>query len=323
MYVELEAPSAAAFGRSARTLPAAHSLWWRRTFAVLQPYLFLLPALVTIGVWIYRPLVETFRLSFFQWNLIPTTPKVPVGWENYHRVLTLPEMGQALRNTLIYVGGLVPFSIILPLAIALLISDVTGRLRSIHRVIIFIPVLMAPVVVAIVWQWILHPTQGVLNETLKTVFHVQPINFLRGRQSALWTIVAITGWRQLGFSVLLFSAGLTNVSRDYLDAASVDGASRWQIVRDITLPLLSPTIMFMALLTVLLSAQWTFPLINVLTQGGPLDSTTNIYYLLWEFGFHNFNIGFSSAAAVLFFVGFGVLAFLCTRMIDRFSFYDA
>jgi multiple sugar transport system permease protein len=94
-------------------------------------------------------------------------------------------------------------------------------------------------------------------------------------------------------------------------------------VRYITLPLLSPTIMFMLLLTVLLSAQWAFPLINVLTQGGPLDNTTNIYYLLWEFGFRNFNVGISSASAVLFFIGFGILALLCTRLIDRFSFYDS
>jgi multiple sugar transport system permease protein len=322
MYVEVEA--AAGVSRfEVPSLPVARAWNLRRTLSALQPYLYLLPALLSIGLWIYRPLVETLRLSFFQWNLIPTTPRVAVGWDNYHQVLTLPEMGQALRNTLWYVAGMIPFSILLPLAIALLIADLSGRSRGYYRAIIFLPVLMAPVVVAIVWQWILHPTQGVLNEYLGQGLHAGPVNFLRSGRAALLTIIGITGWKQIGFSVLLFSAGITNISRDYIDAASVDGASRLQIVRDITLPLLSPTIMFMLLLTVLLSAQWTFPLINVLTQGGPLGATTNVYYLLWEFGFRNFNVGFSSAAAVIFFVGFGLLALLCTRVIDRFSFYDA
>jgi len=324
MYVEIDSafPIPAARDRAA-TAPAKRTVTLGRMVTRIQPYLYLLPAFLIIGVWIYWPLLGTLQLSFYQWNLIPTTPRVPVGWENYERVLTLPEMGQALKNTAIYTGGLALFSVILPLAVALLVADITGGMRSAYRVIIFAPVLMAPVVVAIIWRWMLHPTQGILNVFLGDALGIGPFNFLRSQELAIWTIVLITGWKLLGFSVLLFSAGLANISRDYIDAASVDGAGRWRIIRDITLPLLSPTIMFTLLLTVLLAAQWTFPLINVLTQGGPLDSTTNIYYLLWEFGFRNFNVGFSSAAAVLFFVAFGALALICIRVIDRYSFYDA
>lgn len=322
MYVELEAVLPVSGGSTERPTAARRVRSVGVVIERIQPYLYLLPAFVCIGLWIYWPLAGTLRLSFFQWNLIPTTPKVPVGWENYRNVMTLPEMGEALRNTLIYIGGLVPFSVLLPLAIAILVADIGGRPRSIYRVIIFLPVLVAPVVVAIVWRWMLHPTQGIVNVTMQALFDTKPVNFLRADGVAIWTIVGITGWKHLGFSVLLFSASLTNISKDYTEAAALDGAGRWRIIRDITLPLLSPTIMFTLLLTVLLSAQWTFPLINVLTQGGPLDATTNVYYLLWEFGFRNFNIGFSSAAAVVFFIAFGLLAFICTRLIDRFSFYD-
>jgi multiple sugar transport system permease protein len=123
--------------------------------------------------------------------------------------------------------------------------------------------------------------------------------------------------------VLIFSAGLTNINREYVEAAQLDGATGWQIARYITLPLLSPTVLFMLLLTVIHSAQWTFPLINVLTGGGPVNATTNVYFLLWEFGFHNFNVGFTSAAAVLFFAAFGVVAWTFTWLADRYSFYDA
>jgi multiple sugar transport system permease protein len=324
MYIELDTvqPGGAARGWDVAT-PARRALTFGRVLARMQPYLYLLPAMLSIAIWVYRPLLGTLELSFYQWNLIPTTPRVPVGLENYERVLTLPEMGQALVNTAIYIGGLIPFAVILPLAIAILVADITGRLRGVYRLIIFTPVLMAPVVVAVIWRWIMHPTQGLLNELLGSAFGAEPINFFRSADLAIWAIICITGWKLLGFSVLLFSAGLTNINREYTEAATIDGASRWQIVRYITLPLLTPTIMFTLLLTVLLSAQWTFPLINVLTQGGPLGHTTNIYYLLWEFGFRNFNIGFSSAAAVLFFVAFGLLALLFTRLIERYSIYDA
>lgn len=295
----------------------------RRALDRLEPYLYVLPALLSIGIWVYRPLLGTLEMSFYQWNLLPTAPRVAVGLDNYVRVLTLPEMGIAVRNTTLYIVGLLPFSLVLPLLIAILVQDVGGRMRELYRAIIFVPVLMAPVVVAVVWRWMLHPIHGVLNQALVSTVGVEPLNWFREPDLALWAIVGITGWKLLGFGVLIFSAGLTGISQDYVEAASVDGATRGQVVRHITLPLLTPTITFVVLLTVLLSGQWTFPLISVLTGGGPLNATTSIYYILWEFGFRNFNVGFSSAAAVLFFVVFGLLALVLTRLMDRFSIHDA
>jgi multiple sugar transport system permease protein len=302
---------------------SARRLLARRMFRRSEPYLYLLPALLSIVIWVYRPLLGTLELSVYQWNLLPTTPRVPVGLDNYRRVLTLPEMGQALVNTGIYVVGMLPFSVVLPLGIALLVQGIKGRPRGIYRAIIFTPMLIAPVVVAVVWRWMLHPLHGVLNVGLAELFGTTAINWFRSPDLAIWAIVGVTGWKLLGFSVLLFSAGLTGINQDYLDAAGVDGASGWQIARYITLPLLSPTVTFVVLLTVLLSGQWTFPMINVLTGGGPVGSTASIYYLMWELGFRSFNVGVSSAAAVLFFVAFGALALLFTRLMDRLSFYDS
>lgn len=309
--------------RTERGTGAARRRSSRRFFQRVEPYLYVVPALLSILIWVYRPLFGTLELSAYQWNLLPTTPRLPVGLDNYRRVLTLPEMGQALWNTGIYIVGLLPFSVILPLGIALLVQGIQGRMRGIYRAIIFTPMLIAPVVVAVVWRWMLHPLHGVVNVGAADLLGTVPVNLLRSQDLAIWTIVGITGWKLLGFSVLLFSAGLTNVSPDYLDAASVDGASGWQITRYITLPLLSPTITFVVLLTVLLSGQWTFPMISVLTNGGPLGSTASIYYLLWELGFRSFNVGVSSAASVLFFAGFGALAWGFTKLMDRFSFYDS
>lgn len=294
----------------------------RRFLAAAQPYLYLTPAIVGVVVWIYWPIAQTAQLSFFEWNLLPTTPKVAVGLDNYRDVVQLPQMRTALWNTAKYTLGLLPFSVVVPLAVAVLLADLAGRMRGVYRALVFLPVLMAPVVVGVVWRWMLHPTNGIVNAGLERLGINGP-NWFRDENLALWTITGITGWKLIGFSTLIFAAGVAGLDADAHDAARIDGATRWQTIRHVTIPLLSPTIMFMVLLTVLLSAQWTFPLINVLTEGGPLDSTTNVYYLLWRFGFRNFDVGFSSAAAVLFFVAFGALALVCVRLIDRFSFYDS
>jgi multiple sugar transport system permease protein len=293
--------------------------WWQH----IEPYLYLIPALVTVLIWVYRPLAQTLELSFYQWNLIPTTPRIWVGLENYIRVFTLPEMQRALVNTLIYMLGILPLSVILPMVIAILTDNIRGRSRSIYRAMIFTPMIMAPVVIATIWRWILHPTNGVVNNTLDSLFNLdERIRFFTDGNLAIGTIIFITGWQLIGFSTLIFSAALANINKEYLEAAAIDGAGRWQTVRYIVIPLLSPTILFMSMLTVLLASQWTFAHINVLTQGGPLSATTNIYYLLWNYGFQSFAIGWSSAAAMVFFVGFGLIALVTLRLSNRLAFYD-
>jgi multiple sugar transport system permease protein len=307
--------------RKATALEAVVAL--RRRLPRMEPYLYLLPALLSVGIWVYWPMLQALELSFYQWNLLPTRPKVFVGLENYIRVLTLPEMGKAVANTFIYMGGLLPFSVVIPLALAIFVADIKGSPRTIYRVLIFVPVIMAPVVVAVIWRWIMHPSQGILNNALVDLVGIGPFNFFRNETLAIWAVIAITGWKLLGFSFLIFSAGLTNISKDYLEAARIDGAGPWQVVRAITLPLMTPSISFMVMMTILLSGQWVFPLVNVLTQGGPLDATTNIYYILWQFGFRSFSVGWSTASAVIFFVVFALLAWFLVRMIDRFSIYES
>lgn len=289
----------------------------------LAPYFYLIPAVLAVAIWVYRPLLETVDLSFYNWNLLPTKPKLWVGLANYGRVLATPELRIALQNTALYIVGLLPFSVVAPLALAIVVNDITGRARGIYRAIIFLPVLMAPVVVAVIWRWMLHPTQGVLTQPIAALLDRPSIDWFREPLLALPAILAITGWKLLGFSFLIFSAGLAGISREYYEAAHLDGASRWNTIRHITLPLLTPTITFMVMMTVLLASQWVFPIINVLTKGGPLDATTNIYYLLYQFGFRSFDVGWSSAAAVMFFAVFALLAWLMVRFVDRFSFYDS
>lgn len=287
----------------------------------LSPYLYLVPALAGLAVWIYRPLVQTAQYSFERWDLLPTSTPVGVGWHNYERVIQLPQLTQALSTTGWYLGTLLVFGVALPVVIATVAQSVGNRPRLAYQAMIFVPALLAPVVTAAVWEFLLAPNGGVVNQ-LASGLGFGATNWLTEPAPARFAIMMMSGWKVLGVSVLIVAAGLAAIDPYYYEAARVDGASRWQAFRRLTLPLLSPTILFLVITSLLLSSQIIFPLISSTTQGGPAGATTDIYYLLYTFGFTSFDVGTASAAAVLFFLAFGVIALICVRLLDRWSFHD-
>lgn len=307
-------------GSAADGLPAVPRAF-SFTAAATAPWLYLAPVLLILAVWVYLPLIEAFQLSFYKWNMLPTAPKTFVGLENYQRLMTLPDMRRALWNTLFYILGLLPLSVALPLAVAILTQDLGGPLRNVYRTLIFLPMIVAPVVAAILWRWLLNEDHGLVNHALSGLGFGK-IGFLTDPDYALGTLVWITGWKLIGFSTLLFSAANAGINRSYVEAARMDGASAWQIIRDIRLPLLSPTILLITMMTILFGAQWSFVYINVLTNGGPLKSTTNVFFLLWEYGFETLAAGWSSAAGMIVFTGFALIAFACMKLMKRYSFHD-
>jgi multiple sugar transport system permease protein len=284
---------------------------------VLRPYLYVLPALGCVGFWVYRPLIAAIKLSFYNWDLLPSQAQTWTGLGNYTQLLHSGQLTGSLRVTLLFIAGMLPFTIVIPVTVGLLTRRMRGRLAGVYRAAVFAPLLVPPVAGAVVWEWMLDPVHGVVDRLTHS-----SVNWLNSPGFAQLTIMAITGWSLLGFAVLIVRAGLENINDDYTDAAALDGASRGQVTRWVLLPLLSPTLAFLALMTVLLSAQWSFPVIDTLTQGGPSGATTNIYYFLWETAFQDFNAGSSAAAGVLFFLGFVLVAVALVRLADRFSFHD-
>ncbi|NEK16077.1 carbohydrate ABC transporter permease [Rhizobium leguminosarum] len=293
----------------------------RERGAGAAPWFYLAPALILLLVWTYIPLVEAFQLSFYQWNMLPTAPQRFVGFDNYRRLFALAEMRTALWNTVLYILGLFPMSVVIPLFVAILTQDLQGWPRLVYRTLIFVPMIVAPVVAAVLWRWLLNDDHGLVNHWLEAL-GLGRIGFLTDPDYALVTLIWITGWKLIGFSTLLFSAANAGIDQSYIEAARIDGASRWKIIRDIRLPLLSPTILLLSMMTILFGAQWSFAYINVLTNGGPLKSTTNIFYLLWEYGFETMSAGWSAAAGMITFAGFAVIAFVCLRLMKRYAVYD-
>lgn len=164
MFVEVPAAASAVRADTAAVPSRAD-----RVRSGLAPYLYLLPAVVLLIVWIYKPLGETIGLSFYKWNMVPTSPKVPVGMDNYVRVLSLPELHQALRNTIVYVLAFMVFSLLLPMVVALLSNRVAGRWKTLYQALIFVPFLITPVAGSAIWRWLFNPEGGTIPRVAATL----------------------------------------------------------------------------------------------------------------------------------------------------------
>jgi len=289
----------------------------------LKPYLYLLPALVLLAIWMYRPLLYTFYLAFHRWSMVPGTEPVFVGLDNFARLLKNKSFGDSIGTTVFYTVGLLPFSIVIPLLLATVTHHMEGRMKNVYRALFFIPMILAPVSVGAIWRWLFHPSDGLINLALLKLGIVHaPIAFFSDPVWAKWGILFITGWKMIGFSTIMFASALTGINREYYEAASQDGAGSVGKFFHITVPLMSPMIIFMLTMSILFSSQWTFAYIDILTTGGPYGTSTNIYYEMYKYAFSNLNAGFSSAVALLFFVVFGAISLLLNGLSRKFSFYD-
>jgi multiple sugar transport system permease protein len=321
MFTEVGPPAIVIDGPLPAARPGARPAA-RRVLTGATPYLYVLPALAGLGLWVYWPLIQTFRLSLVQWNLLPTAPQVGVGLANYRQILRLPQLQAALGTTGWYMLGLLGFGVLLPLLIGVAAQGVPRRSQSFYRAVLFVPVLISPIAAAAVWSFLLAPNGGAVNSVLGLA-GVAPRNWLFDPSTAVGSLVTIAGWKILGASVLIVMAGLAAIGPEYHQAASLDGAGPVRRLIEITVPLLSPTLAFLLASAVLLAAgQIMFPLVDALTAGGPDGATTDAYYLLYSFGFTSFDVGLASAAAVLFFLAFAVVTVPVLALLDRLSRYQ-
>lgn len=305
------------------TASAADRAVRRRIPGRVKPYLFLLPAMGLILFWTYKPLLQTLQYSLYKWSMVPGTVPEFVGIDNFMKLFRNKDFIPALKNTLIYILGMLPFSIVLPLFIAAATQDLNEKAKKIYRAVFFIPMIMAPVAVSIIFQWLLHPGNGLVNHLLQTLgLTGESIAFFADQKFARLMIILISGWKMIGFSTLMFSSALSGIDTQYYEAAKLDGAGSIRRFFDMTLVLLSPTAMLMLMVSVLFSSQWSFAYIDVLTQGGPFATSTNIYYMMYKFAFGDLNVGLCAAAATLFLIVFGIIALTMQRLTKKYAFYD-
>ncbi|WP_261556263.1 carbohydrate ABC transporter permease [Frankia tisae] len=262
-----------------------------------RPWLYLAPLIVALVVWVYGPLVFTGVLSFMSWNLTAPHPSW-LGTANYSRLVHEPQFPHAARNTLVYAVVMLPFATVVPMALAIALWKRPGRVSTVYRTLLFLPVVLAPIATAITWQFLLDPLSGLVN-VVAGWFGVGAHNWLGDPSSALYSVLLITSVKVVALNVLLFGAALANLERGLLEAAALDGATEWEITRHIVLPHLRRTVVLLGMLSLVVVWPWIFANVAVLTQGGPAGSTDNVYYRLFTYAFTFFDAGTASAAAVV------------------------
>lgn len=223
-----------------------------------------------------------------------------IGLDNYVRLLHDPILAIALRNTLYFMLAGGSLSVALSLGAALMINHPLTRWRGFFRTVLFLPVVTTLVAVAVVWRYLYHPRYGYLNQLL-TYFGMAPIDWLGNSYYAMPAIIILSIWKNFGFNMIVFLAGLQNIPQHLYEAASLDGANEWQKFRYITLPMLKPTFVFVLIVTLIGNLQ-LFAEPYVMTQGGPDDSTMSLSLLMFQEGFRWWNLGYAAAIAFLLFL---------------------
>jgi multiple sugar transport system permease protein len=258
-----------------------------------------LPGLIALLLIVLFPLSFTIFTSAFDYTLLHRSYDTFIGLQNYRDAFAAEYFGQSLWVTLKFVVAVVLLEFLLGFTVALMLNSVS-RLKDVYYLILLMPLLINPVVVALIWRMFLHPELGIANYLLSLI-GIGPVNWLGDVRIAFWTVVLVDIWHQVSFMIVLLLAGLSALPREPYEAARMDGASTLQAFVHVTLPLMRPVIM-VTLLIRLIFAVKTFDLVFIMTRGGPGTSTDLISYFIYRSAFFGLNIGQASAISVVLLV---------------------
>ncbi|WP_293157933.1 MULTISPECIES: carbohydrate ABC transporter permease [unclassified Microcoleus] len=258
----------------------------------IAAWTFLAPALLFLGTFLIGPIAYLFYLSFTRGSFTQSGVRL-IGLNNYSRLLTNPDFWQVLQNTIYFTTATVIPSLIIPLGLAVLLNR-SFAWRGALRTAYFIPSITSLVAVGLGWRW-LFQTEGPVNDMLRAI-GLNPIPWLSSTAWAMPVIILLSVWKQLGFNMVVFLAGLQAIPVNRYEAAELDGANGWQQFWHITLPGLRPTLVFATITTAIFTLR-SFEQVYVITGGGPLNSTNLLVYYIYEQAFSQFDFGYAAAAA--------------------------
>ena len=261
--------------------------------------LFVLPAVIFIGVFLVLPAILAFGYSFQQYNMLKPAQKVFIGLTNYIDVLKNPAFYKSLFNTVYFAAIVVPLQTIVALGLALLVNTKL-KTSKVARICFFSPVVTSMVVVAILWTFLYNRDSGLINSLLNSI-GIQSQPFLLSEKQAMNSIIFMSIWQAAGYQMMIFLAGLQDVPGELYEAASLDGCNWWEKFENVTLPCIKNVSSFVILITTI-QAFKLFTQPYIMTGGGPNESTKTLAYMIYEQGFQYRNVGYSCAIAVIFFL---------------------
>lgn len=282
----------------------------------LAGLLFILPAMIPLSVFWILPVLFSGGLSLTNWDMMSENIKF-MGIKNYTSLLRDPNFGRVLKNTLVFaVGSTVP-TIFLGMMTALVMNG-SRKGTGVYRTIIFAPYITPMVAISVVWSWIFEPRVGILNFIMRLV-GLPESQWLQSSRTAMVSVLIVTIWKSLGWTMIFYMEAIRKVPQNLLESADIDGANGfWRFVK-ITLPLISPTTLFLIIMSTINSLQ-AYDQIQVLTQGGPAGATRTLLYYYYQEAFQNFNTGKASAVAVILVIITVVLSLVETGISKKMVF---
>ena len=282
--------------------------------------LFLMPALTIFTIFIFYPICKTFYLSFFQWNMISKNKKF-IGIANYLDILKEESIHKSLINTFIYIGLLIVFNFILPYVIAYVLAFLVNRMKSFYRTMLFFPSIISLVVASLVFVWVFNPMIGPISKIYQ-LFGLKAQFWLKTNGLVMVLITLITAWKIFGYNLILLLAGILEVPTELIESAKLDKVSNWKIFLYIVIPMTSSTALYVMVMTIVYGLQQVFVPINVLTQGGPNNGSTNLVYSIYQYAFTFFQTGRASALSVITMLCFFILISIKIKVLEKGVYYE-
>jgi multiple sugar transport system permease protein len=280
-------------------------------------YIFILPGLLLYLTLAVYPILKAFQMSFFEWSIMPGNPNEFLGFDNYIRAFQDPVVRLSLRNTILYTIITVPGQMILALLAALLLNSIP-RLKTFFRTLYYLPVITSWVIVSLLFKYIFQSPKGLVNYFLMDVLHLiqEPVPWLRTAGTAMIPIWGLGIWKGIGWSMVIFLAALQTIPEELYEAASIDGANTWRRLRNITLPLMRPTLVF-TLVMLMIGGFNVFISVMLITNGGPLQRTEVILSYMYHQAFDFLDFGYGSALSFILAVIIVTVSFLQIRFLRR------
>ncbi len=278
-----------------------------------KPYLFIAPALIIFLVFSIYPIASMIQLSFFEWDFISPT-KLFVGFQNYITLFQDSAFYQTLSNTFVYMILTVGLGILFGVLLALFLNK-KSKVNSFMQSIIFSPYIVSLASISFLWMWLMNTDFGLINYIL-SIFKIGPVDWLGSPKIALFSLVIISVWKTVGYNTIIILSALQSIPKHLYEAASLDKANRRQTFLKITFPMISPTLFFLTIVNIIASFK-VFDTIQIITQGGPQNSTNTLVYSLYEYGFKFYKIGYASAIGVVLLVIISIFTIIYFKLLSK------
>lgn len=285
-----------------------------------QAFLFLLPSVFFFAVFSYWPLLQNLYLSFFSWNMVSPNMNF-VGLDNYVSVLGSEELIKILVNTVVFVAIMLVLNFVLPYLFSFVLGHLIKRGKGFYRSALFMPATLSLAVASILFLWIYNPLAGPLSIVLSW-FDVESPRWFKENWLVIFAICTIIGWKVFGYNLIVMLAAMLAVPKEMIEAAKLENASNWQIFKQIIVPMTSSTAIYVFTITVVFGLQYVLVPVNMLTQGGPDQGSSNLVYIIYQYAFVFFQTGKSAAFAIITMVCYIAFLLFRNKYLEKKVYYE-